>query len=91
MLLPGRPQGIRLGAVKSFDGDDLLSLHLAHLVLARQQHLAVDMHRAGAAHAHAAPELGARELELAAKHPQQRRASVRADFHALTVDTDLTV
>jgi hypothetical protein len=78
-----RMRGIRRQAL---DGGHGLAGHLRHLGLAREGSLAVDMHRAGAAQAGAASELGAGELEFLADHPQQRRLGRRIGMRRLAVD-----
>src|SRR5580692_335132 len=63
-----------------FDGGDVLACHHGDGRLARADRLAVEMHRAGAAHAGAAAVFRAGQLEVFAHNPEQRR--FRAGIHS---------
>ena len=63
-----------------------IGLHRKHR--ARLDGLAVDVHRAGAAQAGAAAEFCARELELLAHDPEQRRVGLSLDVRRLAIDCE---
>src|SRR5262249_13124880 len=71
-----------------FDGRDLLAGGLLGRSLARAHGDAVDMHRAGAAKARAAAELGAGHLQLLADDPQERRVVGSIDLPRLPIDNE---
>src|SRR5688572_33188016 len=60
------------GRRQAFDGGDLLAGHRGHRRAAGARRHAVDVDGARAALRDAAAELGARQPELIANHPQQR-------------------
>jgi hypothetical protein len=68
------------------DGGDLASLVLHRERKARQDPLAVDQHRAGAARALIAPLLGAVEMERLAQQVEQRHARVGREVGLGAVD-----
>src|SRR5580700_4227651 len=65
---------------QALDGGDVLARHHGDRRLARAHRPAVEMHRAGAAHAGAAAIFRAGELEVLAHHPEQRR--LRTGIHS---------
>src|SRR5262249_59568569 len=71
--LPRDLQRMRLAAAQPFDGRDLLAGGLLGRSLTGAHGDTVEMHRAGAAKARAAAELGAGHLQLLADDPQERR------------------
>src|SRR5580704_12293969 len=70
---PGLLQRMVAVGRQALDGGDVLARHHGDRRLARAHRLAVEMHRAGAAHAGAAAVFRAGELEVLAHNPEQRR------------------
>src|SRR5580693_114015 len=83
---PGLLQRMVAVGRQPFDGGDVLARHHGHRRLARAHRLAVEMHRAGAAHAGAAAIFRAGELEVLAHNPEQRR--FRAGIHTCRLVID---
>src|SRR5262249_30072253 len=75
---------------QALDGADLLPRAGRNRHDARARRFVVDMHRAGAARGHAAPELGASEPKMIAQDPKQRRFGfeVEVDRFAVYDETD---
>src|ERR1700734_230963 len=69
---PGLLQRMVAIGRQALDGGDAFARHHGDRRLARAHRLAVEMHRAGAAHAGAAAVFRAGELEVFPDHPQQR-------------------
>src|SRR5580704_14142372 len=76
---PGLLQWMVAIGRQALDGGDVPARHHRHRRLARAHRLAVEMHRAGAAHAGAAAVFRAGELEMLPHHPEQR--CFRAGIH----------
>src|SRR5262245_60399623 len=73
-------------ARQALDRRDLLALDRGDGQHAGPDRLAVQVHRAGAAHCDAASVLGAREPGLLADRPQKGRAGIDVDLLSLAVD-----
>src|SRR5580704_5467694 len=71
---------------QALDGGDVLARHHGDGRLARAHRLAVEMHRAGAAHAGAAAVFRAGELEVFPDHPEQR--CLRTGIHTCRLVID---
>src|SRR5712692_6408174 len=87
----GEPRALqRVHAIgrEALDRRDRFALHARDRHQAGEHALAVDVHHAGAALARAAAELGARDLQLLAQHPQEARALRRFDADRLAVDSE---
>src|SRR5215475_6072384 len=65
---------------------DFFSGDLGHGNLAGAYCLAVDVNGAGAAKTGATAEFGARQLQMLAQHPKQRRVGLRLDVCRFAVD-----
>src|SRR6185503_11417021 len=89
----GRPRFLdRVRAIgrQAFDRDYLVGgLHVAHRQGAGAHDLAVEVHGAGAALRDAASVLGARQPDLLADHPEQRRVGLHLHVTDLAVDVQL--
>src|SRR5262249_15933812 len=86
--LPRDLQRMRLAAAQPFDGRDLLAGGLLGRSLTGAHGDSVEMHRAGAAKARAAAELGAGHLQLLADDPQERRVVGSIDLPRLPIDDE---
>ena len=78
--------GLRLRAFQAFDRGHRLAFDFRNWRDARALRLDIDVHRARAALRDAASILGSRQLELIAKHPQERRIGIDIDFVSPIVD-----
>src|SRR3954467_6003712 len=88
---PGLLHRMRRVRRKPLDGDDLVGgLDAADRDRARAHHFAVDVHRAGAALRDAAAVFGAREADMLADDPQERRVVLDAHVADLAVDVQLS-
>src|SRR5678816_4864077 len=87
---PGLLHGVRAGGREAFDRDDAVRrLHAADPKDAGAHELAVDVHRAGPALRDAAAVLGAREADLLADGPEQRRVGLDLHVTDATIDVEL--
>src|SRR5882724_9111314 len=85
---PGLLDGMRAGGRQALDGDDLVrGLHAADRDGAGARQPAVEVHGAGAALSDAAAVLGARQADLLADHPQERRVGL--DLHVTDAAVDV--
>src|SRR5690348_12934152 len=73
---------------KTFDGRDRFAGNFAHLRLARERSLAVDVNHASAAQAGAATEFRATELQSFADHPEKRSRGWRVRGLGFSVDCE---
>ena len=71
---------------KALDGHHLLVLNVFHLPQARADCHPVQQHRAGAAVPFPTTELGPRQPQIGAKHPQQQAVSVHVQPHRFVIE-----
>src|SRR5215831_8739450 len=87
---PGLLDGVGAVRRQAFDGDDpIRGLHAADGKDAGAHDLIVDVHRAGPALRDSAAVLGARQADLLADHPEQRRVGLHLHVANLAVDVEL--